>query len=62
MIQLSKETKVKLLKAIQTGIFDGEQFPELAGEIKTIQIEVINSRDQVKKDNYESIDIEGSEN
>lgn len=29
MITLEKETKIKLLKAIKTGVFDSEIFPEL---------------------------------
>ena len=47
MIVLDKKTKIKLLKAIKAGVFDGNEFPELATELKNITIEVIDSSDQV---------------
>ncbi|HOF19773.1 MAG TPA: hypothetical protein PLO24_00825 [Bacteroidales bacterium] len=50
MIVLDKDLKIRLLKAIKEGIFRGEDFPELATELKRIQIEVINSADQVRQD------------
>lgn len=59
MIQLTKETKVKLLKAVQSGVFDGADFPELAPEIRTIQIEVIDHPSQVR--DYENKIDERSE-
>jgi uncharacterized protein YjiS (DUF1127 family) len=49
MITLEKETKIKLLKAIKTGVFDAEQFPELRTELHQIKIEVIRRADQVRK-------------
>ena len=49
MIPLGKETKIKLLKAIKTGQFDAEQFPELRQELHHIKIEVIRRADQVRK-------------
>ena len=33
MITLTKDLKIRLLKAIKSGKFDGSQFPELAGEL-----------------------------
>lgn len=62
MIILDKQTKIKLLKAIRTGQFDGEQFPELAEEIKTIQIEIIDHSSQVIHDSNENKTFEDSEN
>lgn len=50
MITLTKDTKIKLLKAVQEGIFRGEDFPELTSELKRIEIEIINSADQVRQD------------
>lgn len=50
MITLTKDTKIKLLKAVKDGIFRGEDFPELASELKRIEIEIINSADQVRQD------------
>lgn len=61
MIQLSKETKIKLLQAIKTGQFDGEKFPELSPEIKTVQIEIIDHSSQVRNDDYENKTYEDSE-
>lgn len=52
MITLNKETKIKLLKCIKTGIFDGEQFPELASELKRIEIEVIDKSSDVDRTLY----------
>lgn len=49
MITLAKETKIKLLKAIKTGQFDADQFPELREELHQIQIEIIDRADQVRK-------------
>ena len=49
MIVLEKQTKIKLLKAIKTGQFDAEQFPELRQELHHIKIEVIRRADQVRK-------------
>lgn len=51
MITLSKQTKIKLLKAIKVGQFDGDDFPELLTELHKIQIEIIDRADQVRKDN-----------
>jgi len=48
MIQLSKETKVKLLKAVQSGVFDGADFPELVTELNRIEIELIDHPSQVR--------------
>lgn len=59
MITLTKETKVKLLKAVQSGVFDGADFPELSPEIKTIQIELIDHPSQVR--DYENKIDERSE-
>lgn len=59
MIQLSKETKVKLLKAIQSGVFDGADFPELVTELKRIEIEIIDRAEQVRS--YENKIDERSE-
>lgn len=58
MITLTKETKIKLLKAIKAGQFDGDDFPELLTELKKIQIEIIDRADQVRKDDkdYEDTD------
>lgn len=50
MITLTKDTKIKLLKAVKDGVFRGEDFPELASELKRIEIEIINSADQVRND------------
>jgi hypothetical protein len=50
MIPLTKELKIRLLKAIKAGGFDGDDFPELITELKQIQIEIINRADQVRKD------------
>jgi hypothetical protein len=50
MIPIGKETKIKLLKAIKAGQFDGDEFPELLTELKKIQIELISRRDQVIPD------------
>ena len=47
MVKLEKHTKVKLLKAIRDGYFDGNQFPELAEERKFVEIELIDSPEQV---------------
>jgi hypothetical protein len=46
-MKLNKETKIKLLEAIQTGEFNGELFPELKTELDKITIEIINSCEQV---------------
>lgn len=54
MIQLSKETKIKLLQAIKTGQFDGDDFPELVTELKRIEIELINDRSQVRDYSHEN--------
>lgn len=54
MIPITKETKVKLLKAIKAGMFDGNQFPELCQELKKITIEVIDRADQVRKDHEDT--------
>jgi hypothetical protein len=51
MITLTKETKIKLLQAIKTGIFDGELFPELKTETDKITIEIINKAEQVDHEN-----------
>jgi len=59
MIQLSKETKVKLLKAVQSGVFDGADFPELVTELKRIEIELIDHPSQVR--DYENKIDERSE-
>jgi hypothetical protein len=50
MIPIGKETKIKLLKAIKAGEFDGDDFPELLSELKKIQIEIIDRKDQVRND------------
>jgi len=54
MIQLTKATKIKLLKSIKTGQFDAEQFPELSVELQKITIEIIDRADQVRKDNEDT--------
>jgi len=51
MIKLQKATKVKLLKSIADGVFNGDDFPELANELKLVQIELIDSSEQVDHDN-----------
>ena len=50
MIELTKATKIKLLKAIKTGVFDSEQFPELVNELKKITIELIDHPSQVNRE------------
>lgn len=50
MIKIKKETKIKLLKAVKTGVFDGEQFPELQTELSNITIEIIDKTEQVDRD------------
>ena len=51
MIKLQKATKVKLLKAISISKFSGDDFPELSNELKLVQIELIDSSEQVDHDN-----------
>ncbi len=55
MIQLTKATKIKLLKSIKTGQFDAEQFPELSVELQKITIELIDKASQVRRE-YEDTD------
>lgn len=62
MITLTKETKIKLLQSIKQGTFDGTDFPELVTELHRIEIELINSADQVRHDDYENTDNERAEN
>jgi len=52
MVQLNKETKIKLLKSIKSGVFDGEQFPELTTELSKINIELIDNSSQVDRSLY----------
>lgn len=52
MIQLTKATKIKLLKAIKTGFFDAEQFPELVIELQKISIELIDKSSDVDRELY----------
>ena len=52
MITLSKPTKIKLLEAIRTGLFDVEQFPELQTELAKFSIELIDKSSDVDRDLY----------
>jgi len=52
MIQLTKATKIKLLKAIKTGVFDADQFPELQTELGKFSIELIDHPSQVDREMY----------
>lgn len=52
MVKLDKGLKVRLLQAIKEGSFSGESFPELASELKQIQIELIDRSEQVDRDLY----------
>lgn len=47
MIKIEKATKIKILRAIKTGVFDGNEFPELQTELKKITFELIDRVDQV---------------
>ena len=42
MIPLSKQTKIKLFRAIKEGQFDGEQFPELQLELSNYDWRLIS--------------------
>lgn len=52
MIPLTKDLKVRLLKAIKNSEFDGSQFPELTTELNQIQIELIDKSEDVDRDLY----------
>lgn len=49
-IDISRELAVKLLQAIKDGIFDSDQFPELKEVMHTIEVEIIDRREQVRRD------------
>jgi len=54
MIQLTKDTKVKLLRSIKTGQFIGADYPELTTEFTKIEYIVPNEeteKQRVKKAN-----------
>jgi len=50
--QLSKSTKVKLLKSIKTGFFNSDDFPELTIELGKYQIELIDKSSDVDRSLY----------
>lgn len=50
MVKIEKETKIKLLEAIEPGWFNGELFPELQKELSKITFEVIDKTGQIDKD------------
>lgn len=52
MTTLTRATKVKLLKAIKTGQFDGNQFPELVTELHKVTIELIDKGEDVDRERY----------
>ncbi|MBK7628109.1 MAG: hypothetical protein IPJ16_13100 [Bacteroidales bacterium] len=49
MIQLTKATKIRLLKCIKTGVFEAEQFPELQIELAKVSIELIDKSEDVNR-------------
>ena len=59
MIRLEKKTKLKMLKSIKSGYFDGNDFEELQTELHKINIELIDHSSQVDQDN---IKLQSDEN
>jgi len=50
MITLNKSLKIRLLRSIKSGVFSGEQFPELQQELGKFSIELIDNPSQVEPD------------
>ena len=52
--KMTKETKVKLLKAIQNGVFDSKDFPELSFQQMPTVINIIRSDKKILDESAKS--------